>query len=114
MARSYFAASPYGHKIVVKLGSAAETLKTLRGPFDLCFIDADKESYGDYYNACVDLVRKNGLIVLDNMLQRGRVLDAGSERGRAINAVNERIKNDARVENVLMPVRDGIMLAYKL
>jgi caffeoyl-CoA O-methyltransferase len=114
MARSYFAASPYGHKIVVKLGSAAETLKTLRGPFDLCFIDADKESYGDYYNACVDLVRKNGLIVLDNMLQRGRVLDAGSERGRAVNAVNERIKNDARVENVLMPVRDGIMLAYKL
>jgi predicted O-methyltransferase YrrM len=51
---------------------------------------------------------------LDNMLQRGRVLDPENDRGRAINAMNERIEKDARVENVLLPVRDGIMLAYKL
>jgi predicted O-methyltransferase YrrM len=114
MARDYFAASPYGRKIDVKLGPAVETLKTLKGPFDLCFIDADKERYGDYYDACINLVRENGLIVLDNMLQRGRVLDPENDRGRAINAMNERIEKDARVENVLLPVRDGIMLAYKL
>jgi len=114
MARAYFAASPHGHKIEVKLAPAADTLKTLKGPFDLCFIDADKENYGIYYDLCIDLVRKHGLIVLDNMLQRGRVLEPGSERGRAIHAMNERIQKDARVENVLLPVRDGIMLAYKL
>ena len=114
MASAYFAASPYGHKIEVKLGPAADTLKTLKGPFDLCFIDADKKNYSVYYDLCVDLVRTHGMIVLDNMLQRGRVLEPGSERGRAIHAMNERIQKDARVENVLLPVRDGIMLAYKL
>jgi caffeoyl-CoA O-methyltransferase len=114
MARRYFSSSPHGHKIEVKLGPAVETLKTLKGPFDLCFIDADKEGYGAYYDLCINLARKNGLLVLDNVLQHGRVLDAGNERGRMMTSLNERIQQDKRVENVLLPIRDGIMLAYKL
>ena len=60
IARRYFAESAHGHKIEIKLGPARETLKALKGPFDLCFIDADKESYGDYYDCALDLVRRAG------------------------------------------------------
>jgi len=113
IARRYFASSPHGKKIEIRLGPAAETLKTLAGPFDLCFIDADKTGYGAYYDSCIGLARRGGLIVLDNMLQRGRVLDPADDRVRAIDALNQRIQKDERVENVFLPIRDGIMLAYK-
>ena len=113
IAKRYFAASPYGHKIEIKLGPAKETLKALKGPFDLCFIDADKESYGDYYDRAVDLVRQGGLIVLDNMLRGGRVLSPRDQDARAVAALNDRIQKDQRVENVLLPLRDGVMLAYR-
>ncbi len=113
IARRYFASSPHGHKIAIKLGPATETLKNLQGPFDLCFIDADKQGYGAYYDACIDLVRRGGLIVLDNMLQSGRVLNTADPASRIIAALNDRIQRDERVENVLLPIRDGIMLAYR-
>jgi len=113
IARRYFASSPHGHKIEIKLGPAKETLKNLQGPFDLCFIDADKQGYGAYYDACIDLVRRGGLIVLDNMLQSGRVLNPADPASRIIAALNDRIQRDERVENVLLPIRDGIMLAYR-
>jgi caffeoyl-CoA O-methyltransferase len=113
IARRYFASSPHGHKIEIKLGPAKETLKKLKGPFDLCFIDADKQSYGSYYDYGIDLVRRGGLIVLDNMLQSGRVVNPTDEAARAIADLNKRIQKDERVENVLLPVRDGIMLAYR-
>jgi caffeoyl-CoA O-methyltransferase len=110
----FFAQSPHRHKIQVRAGRAADTLKTLDGPFDLCFIDADKPGYDYYYDRCVELTRKGGLIVLDNMLRYGRVLNPSEEDARIVNALNGRIQNDPRVENVLLPFRDGIMLAYKL
>ena len=113
IARRYFAESPHGHKIEIKLGPARETLKALKGPFDLCFIDADKGSYNDYYDRAIDLVRQGGLIVLDNMLRYGRVLNPTEEDARIVNLLNDRIQKDPRVENVLLPFRDGIMLAYK-
>jgi len=113
IARRYFASSPHGHKIEIKLGPAKETLKNLQGPFDLCFIDADKQGYGAYYDACIDLVRRGGLIVLDNMLQSGRVLNPADPASRIIAALDDRIQRDERVENVLLPIRDGIMLAYR-
>jgi caffeoyl-CoA O-methyltransferase len=90
-----------------------ETLKTLEGPFDLCFIDADKTGYDAYYDACIGLTRPGGLIVLDNMMQGGKVLNPVDDKVRAIAALNDRINKDQRVENVLLPVRDGIMLCYK-
>ena len=112
--RRFFAESPHAHKIELRAGRAADTLETLSGPFDLCFIDADKPGYDYYYDRCVDLTRAGGLIVLDNMLRYGRVLSPSEEDARIVNALNGRIQNDARVENVLLPFRDGIMLAYKL
>src|SRR5712692_4339098 len=113
IARRYFASSPHGRKIEVRFGPALETLKTLSGPFDICFIDADKTAYDAYYNACVELTRRGGLIVLDNMMQSGKVLNPVDDRVRAIDALNDRIQKDERVENVLLPIRDGIMLAYR-
>jgi len=80
---------------------------------DFAFIDADKTGYDAYYEACLTLLRRGGLIVLDNMLQGGRVLDPADDRVRAIDALNQRIQKDERVENVFLPIRDGIMLAYK-
>ena len=84
------------------------------GIFDLCFIDADKENYGAYYDRCMELVRPRGLIVLDNMLRGGRVLDPQDRGTKAIDELNKRIRKDPRVENVLLPMRDGIMLVRKL
>jgi caffeoyl-CoA O-methyltransferase len=114
MAKRYFAESPHAQKIEIKFGPALESLKRVWGPFDICFIDADKENYGAYYDACLDLTRPRGLIILDNMLRGGRVLDPRDPGSKAIDALNNRIRNDPRVENVLLPVRDGIMLARKL
>jgi len=114
MAREFFAQSANGKKIEVRIGPAAETLKSIRGPFDLCFIDANKEGYPDYYEAAIGLVRKGGLIVLDNMLRSGRVLDPKDHGSLEIDALNRKIREDRRVENVLLPLRDGVMLAFKL
>jgi caffeoyl-CoA O-methyltransferase len=114
IAKHYFAESPHGRKIELKLGPALESLKRLRGPFDVCFIDADKEQYGAYYDRCMELVRPRGLIVLDNMLQGGRVLNPTDPAANAIDRLNKHIRNDPRVENVLLPVRDGMMLVFKL
>jgi caffeoyl-CoA O-methyltransferase len=114
IAQRFFAQSPHRDKIEIRQGRAADTLKTLQGPFDLCFIDADKPSYDYYYDRCVELVRQGGLIVLDNMLRYGRVLNPTEEDARVVNLLNDRIHKDPRVENVLLPFRDGIMLAYKL
>ena len=114
IAKRYFADSPHGSKIEVRLGLASETLKRVWGPFDICFIDADKENYPAYYEACIDLVRRGGLIILDHMLHGGRVIEPRDEATKTIDALNKRIRNDARVENVLLPVRGGIMLVRKL
>lgn len=114
IAKRYFAASPHGNKIEIKLGPALQSLKTIWSPFDICFIDADKENYSAYYDRCMELVRPRGLIILDNMMRGGRVLDPRDEATKAIDALNKRIREDGRVENVLLPVRDGIMLVRKL
>jgi caffeoyl-CoA O-methyltransferase len=114
IAKRYFAESPHGHKIEIRLGPALDSLKLMHGIFDLCFIDADKENYGAYYERCMELVRPRGLIILDNMLRGGRVLDPQDRPSQAVDALNKRIRNDPRVENVLLPVRDGIMLVRKL
>ena len=84
IARRYFAQSPHRDKIQIRQGRAADTLKTLQGPFDLCFIDADKPSYDYYYDRCV-IGAQGGLIVLDNMLRYGRVLNPTEEDARIVN-----------------------------
>ena len=107
IAKRYFRESPHGKKIDLRLGPALDSLKILEGPFDLCFIDADKTEYSNYYEICIGLVRQGGLIVLDNMLQRGKVLDQNDESSRGIGILNKSILDDPRVENVLLPLRDG-------
>jgi caffeoyl-CoA O-methyltransferase len=113
LARQYFSETPHGSKITVKEGPALISLKIITGPFDLCFIDADKENYGNYYDRCLELVRHRGIIVLDNMLRGGDVLNPADATTEAIDALNKRIRNDERVENVLLPIRDGIMVVVK-
>jgi caffeoyl-CoA O-methyltransferase len=113
IARKYFAEGPNGSKIEVRMGPALETVKSLAGPIDLVFIDADKVNYLNYYEACLPLVKPAGLIVADNVLWSGRVLDPQDENSRAIVAFNDHVQADSRVENVCLTVRDGMMLAWK-
>jgi predicted O-methyltransferase YrrM len=113
IARRYFAESPHGHKITIRMGPALETIKTLTGPLDLVFIDADKPNYSNYYEACLALVKPGGLIVADNVLWSGKVLDPQDDDTRAIVAFNDLVQSDSRVENVCLTVRDGMMLARK-
>jgi caffeoyl-CoA O-methyltransferase len=113
IAKRYFAKSPHGKKIQVRIGPALQTLKTLQAPFDLVFIDADKENYSNYYDAVLPLLRKGGLLVADNVLWSGRVLEPKDVTDRAIVAFNEKVAKDSRVEKVLLTVRDGMMLARK-
>ena len=113
IARRYFAESPHGHKITIRMGPALETVKTLSGPLDLVFIDADKVNYSSYYEACFPLVKPGGLIIGDNVLWSGRVIDPRDDNDHAIVAFNRLVQSDPRVENVCLTVRDGIMLAWK-
>lgn len=113
VARAFFARSPHGKKIQLRLGPALETLATLAGPIDLAFIDADKGNYSAYYDALVPLLRPGGLLVADNTLWSGRVLDPQQPNDHAIVAFNAKVAADPRVEKVLLTVRDGMMLALK-
>ncbi len=113
IARRYFAKSPHGRKITIRMGPALETIRTLVGSLDFVFIDADKQNYTAYYDAVVPLLSPGGLIVVDNVLWSGKVLEPKEETDRAIVAMNDRVAKDPRVEKVLLTVRDGMMLVRK-
>jgi caffeoyl-CoA O-methyltransferase len=112
VARRHIARSPYGDRIELRLGPALDTLAELDGPFDLIFIDADKVSYSAYYEASLPKLAGNGLIVVDNTLYSGRVLnpDEAGDSARAIDEFNARVAGDPRVTCVMLTVRDGITL----
>jgi caffeoyl-CoA O-methyltransferase len=115
VARSYFAKSPHGSKIEIRIGDAMDTVAALDPtPFDMAFVDADKARYPQYYEAIVPRLRTGGLLVIDNVLWSGEVLDPQSDDARGIAQVNARATEDGRVENVLLTVRDGVMLVRKL
>lgn len=113
MARKYFAKSPHGKKIQVRMGPALETLKTLKAPYDMAFIDADKQNMSVYYDAVFPLIRQGGLIVGDNTLWSMKVLDPQDAETKAIVAFNKKVAADERVEKVLVTLRDGMMIAHK-
>ncbi len=115
IAQRFFDRSPHGRKITVRLGPALETLKALPSEpvFDLVFLDADKERYGDYYAETLPRLRRGGLLVADNTLWSGTVLKPEHDTDHAIVAFNTMIQADERVENVLLTVRDGVMLIRK-
>jgi caffeoyl-CoA O-methyltransferase len=95
-------------RIDYRLGPALEIVAELEGPFDLVFIDADKPNYRNYYEAVLPKLSENGLIVADNALRNGRVLDDGADE--PMKEFNDRVRNDPRVECVLLTVRDGMLL----
>jgi len=114
IARRYMDESGYGDKIETRLGPALETIRTIEGPFDLVFIDADKPNYRAYYEAVLPLLAEDGVIIADNVLWSGRVLeDDGDESTRAIKEFNEYVRADSRVVSVMLTVRDGMTLVQK-
>src|SRR4051812_4455637 len=113
IARRYFAESPHGSKIDLRIGLALETIKGLTGPFDLVFIDADKPNYSNYYETSLALLKPGGLIIADNVLWSGKVIDPKEENDHAIVAFDKLVHSDPRVDNVCLTVRDGIILAWK-
>ena len=116
IAREFWARSPHGKKIRLVLGDARTTLAELAPDvtFDLAFIDADKDNYVAYYEAILPRIRVGGLVLADNTLWSGRVLAPDSASDHAICAFNDHVQADPRVENVLLSVRDGLMIARKL
>lgn len=120
-ARRYWKEAGVDHKIDLRLGPAADTLRALLDEgagetFDFVFIDADKTGYDLYYELSLKLVRRQGLIVLDNMLRRGDVINTeiGDADVAAIRALNEKLRSDPRVVSVLLPLADGLTLATRL
>src|SRR3954470_16602665 len=107
------AAAGLEDRVTIEVGPAADALAAIPEvpQIDLAYVDADKPAYAGYYEALVPRMRPGGVIVLDNMLLGGRVMEAGHERGEIIDALNERIAADERVESVLLGLNDGVMVA---
>jgi caffeoyl-CoA O-methyltransferase len=112
IARRHISASPYAGMIEIRSGPALETIATLPGPFDLVFIDADKTSYSAYLEATLAKLAPDGVILVDNTLWSGRVLDPAitDPDTAAIKAFNDQVLADDRVEVVMLTVRDGVSL----
>jgi caffeoyl-CoA O-methyltransferase len=115
LARQYFARSSIGKKIEIRMGPALETMRHLKGPFDLIFIDADKTNYVNYYRRSLDLLSPQGVVLIDNVLWDGDVLKqpAPDEKTAAIQELNRVVAADPRVSAVLVTMRDGLLVIRK-
>ena len=115
VAREAFAASPYGERVELVVGDARETLERLPGPFDLVWMDAWKRDYPYYYDAVLPKLAPRGVIVADNLLLGGRILDAEADDAsvQGMRAFADRVQADPRVHNVLLPIGDGVLLAWR-
>lgn len=116
--RAYFDKSDYGSKIFQHLGDALEIIPKLDKSFDLIFIDADKENYSNYFNCVIDKLNTGGIILSDNVLWSGKVLETTFKKDDtstpALIAYNALLKNDKRVETIVLPIRDGLTISRKL
>jgi predicted O-methyltransferase YrrM len=114
VAREFVAKTEYKDKIEFHLGIATEIIPTLPETFDLVFIDADKPNYSNYYDLVFDTVRPGGFIIADNVLWSGKVLlDDKDENTKALHEFNQKVLADNRVSNVLLPIRDGLMIVRR-
>lgn len=116
IAKKYFIKSGLDSKIELIIGNALTIIPNLRLQFDLVFIDADKKNYAAYYDLVFDKVRPGGLIVADNVLWSGKILDGKTNKDADTSALisfNTKVKNDPRVEKLLLPIRDGLFLIQK-
>ena len=114
--RNYFQESSLNSKIDFRIGNALEIIPTLTEVFDLVFIDADKLNYTNYYNLVFEKVRKGGYIIADNVLWSGKAADTtkNDKDTLAIRSFNKKLHDDSRVENILLPIRDGLMVVRKI
>ena len=113
--REYFRLSGFNDRIDYRIGNALKVIPALNEVFDLVFIDADKENYGRYFDLVIDKVRPGGVILADNVLWSGKVLNEKPDKDtQAILEFNRKIQEDKRVENVLLPIRDGIFIIRKV
>ena len=113
IAQSFFDRSPHGGKVSIRMGAALQTLAEITGPFDLAYLDADKENYCNYYDLVLPLLKSGGLLVADNVLWSGKVLKPEQETDHALVAFNRKAATDPAVEVVLLTVRDGISVIRK-
>ena len=112
--REFFDRSGYGSQIVQNLGKAADIIPSLNTTFDLVFIDADKQNYAHYFDLVIEKMNRGGIILSDNVLWSGKVVEEvkhNDKHTQALMAYNQKIKDDPRVETVLLPIRDGITLS---
>jgi caffeoyl-CoA O-methyltransferase len=117
LTRSFFERSAFNSQIDYRIGKALEVIPTIDDVFDFVFIDADKSNYSAYFDLVIDRVSSGGLIIADNVLWDGKVTDPvkpNDKDTRALLTFNEKVHNDNRVRNVLLPVRDGLMLLEKI
>ena len=117
IARRYFTKSPHGHKIRLELKPAVETLQTFSGnSVDFVFIDADKPSYGRYFDEALRILRPGGLVFVDNVFWRNKIFKKNitNENAKAITAFNQKVKECDGVERVMLSVRDGVYLIRKI
>ena len=115
--REHLASSPYGKRIHLHIGDAFDIVPSLSERYDLVFIDANKRQYVEYYNLAMDYLNDGGYIIADNTLWAGKVVDPKAQREtqtQGILAFNEQVKKDSRVEQVIIPMRDGLTIIQKL
>ncbi|WP_353196324.1 class I SAM-dependent methyltransferase [Parapedobacter defluvii] len=112
--RGYFESSEWSHSIHYHIGDAVTLIPQLEGPFDLVFIDADKKNNGLYYELALEKSRRGGLILIDNVLWKGKVVgDAHDAQTQQIAALNKQLGADDRVDKLILPIRDGVYLLRK-
>jgi predicted O-methyltransferase YrrM len=114
--REQFAASPFGDKINLHIGDALDLIPAMEGQFDMVYIDGDKREYRAYYSAVFDRLKQGGIILADNTLWGGKVLETphpGDKHTQEIIRFNEMVANDRRIEKVILPLRDGLTIIYK-
>ena len=112
--KKYFDKSPYKNQIKQHVGQALDVISTIDGKFDLVFIDADKSNYSNYFHAIIDKMNKGGVILSDNVLWSGKVVEEIQKKDTdtpALIEYNKLMKNDVRVETVLLPIRDGLTIS---
>jgi caffeoyl-CoA O-methyltransferase len=115
MVSNWFEKAGISEKVKYQIGDAIHIIPTLDFAFDLVFIDADKENYSNYFDLVIDKVRTGGYILADNVLWSGKVVEQNPDKEtRAIMEFNDKVQADERVENVLLPIRDGLMLMRKI
>ena len=114
--RGYFAESPYSHQIDYFIGDAMELIPSLNEKWDIVFIDADKHNYINYYHLVFPMVKVGGYIIADNVLWSGKVIDSAQQDKDTLllREYNQLVHQDGRVEEVLFPIRDGLMIARKI